>query len=188
MPLYAVRWPDLHVSIVKAQDERELIELLNEEDDPASCRYAVYDGPLWVNLDMPVRVSWDRRPAPGVRGMVVKDLERLAPEGIVQYKLDFGGGVTAFEMRRAVTGYAFPHIQRVLDEYEAGEENDPSVTDLEVAVRRELEELSKHLWRSEHVQRSSDPKAKVLALLGLPEAPPWLEGVWVEPEPDDPES
>jgi hypothetical protein len=59
MPLYIVRWPGFRASLVKAQNEEELVDVLDEVADPAGCKWAVYRGPLWIDFDIPLDVEWE---------------------------------------------------------------------------------------------------------------------------------
>jgi hypothetical protein len=56
MPLYLVRWPSLHASLVRARDEDELLMILDEVADPGGCTFQVYRGPLWIDLELPFKV------------------------------------------------------------------------------------------------------------------------------------
>jgi hypothetical protein len=53
MPLYLVRWPDFRASLLKADDESELVHRLDEVDDPGGCKWTEYRGPLWVDFHLP---------------------------------------------------------------------------------------------------------------------------------------
>jgi len=43
MPLYLVRWPTLTASLVQADDEDELLDILDQDDDPGGCTYPEQD-------------------------------------------------------------------------------------------------------------------------------------------------
>ena len=56
MPLYLVRWPTLAASLVRAPDEGELLDILDEAADPGGCTYEVYRGPVWIDFEVPFGV------------------------------------------------------------------------------------------------------------------------------------
>lgn len=56
MPLYLVRWPALQASLVRARDEEELLDMLDEAADPGGCTYKVYKGPVWVDFALPFKI------------------------------------------------------------------------------------------------------------------------------------
>ena len=62
MALYLVRWPDLSCTLVTAHDEDHLGCLLDEVGNPEGCRWAEYDGPVFIDFHLPVP-SHARSPA-----------------------------------------------------------------------------------------------------------------------------
>jgi hypothetical protein len=56
MPLYLVRWPSLAASLVRAENENELLAILDEAADPGGCTYEIYRGPVWIDFDVPFEV------------------------------------------------------------------------------------------------------------------------------------
>lgn len=178
MPLYVVRWPSFNVSLLKARNEKELLNLLDEEGDPAACRYAIYDGPVWINFDLPLKASWRPDTLPATTEMRVEGFGRSGSDDALEYRVSLGGSDAAFAMRDALTSFAFPHIQRT---FEAAGEDGPDSEDLKVAIQKELQELARYLWRVAHVKRATDPKSALLVALGLTKAPPWLEDIWSQP-------
>ena len=67
MPTYLVRWPGLTASLISAEDEDHLQLVLDEVGDPGGCTWKEYDGPIWVNFQLPVdyevKERADGRPA-----------------------------------------------------------------------------------------------------------------------------
>jgi hypothetical protein len=55
MPLYIVRWPHLQASLIEAEDDEDLVYKLDEVDDPGGCEWALYEGPVWIDFDLPLR-------------------------------------------------------------------------------------------------------------------------------------
>lgn len=53
MPLYVVRWLDERVSIIRAQSEEHLLELIDEFASPSECTWVQYSGPLWFDIELP---------------------------------------------------------------------------------------------------------------------------------------
>src|SRR5438067_10243798 len=87
MPIYLVRWPDLSASLVRARDEDDLIDTLDQVGNPEGCEWSVYKGPLFVDFRLPA--AWriqDARPGGPVtpEQVVVDDVGRMASEPIVE--------------------------------------------------------------------------------------------------------
>ena len=55
MPIYIVRWPELCASLIKAKNEEDLIDKLDEVGDPGGCTWSEYQGPIWIEFDIPVK-------------------------------------------------------------------------------------------------------------------------------------
>lgn len=60
MPLYLVRWPLLSASLIQAENEDELIQHLDEVGDPSVCTWEQYDGPLWIDFELPCEIAVHR--------------------------------------------------------------------------------------------------------------------------------
>lgn len=178
MPLYIVRWPTFCVSLVKARDEDDLVNILDEVADPSGCRWAVYRGPLWIDLDLPLDVRWDetkkKRSSPAEEAPEVTGVEDLQT-GHVPYSVSIGEGDTGADMRDAITTWAFPSIQRVFEERE--DEEQPELAALRAAVKAEIQELVRYTWRAAQVERRDDPEAELLRALGLASPTPWLKAL-----------
>ena len=50
MPIYLCRWPDGDVSMVTAEDEDEVIDVLDEIGDPSDVTITPFEAPLCVTL------------------------------------------------------------------------------------------------------------------------------------------
>ena len=59
MPLYLVRWPGMEASLVSAQDERDLANILDEVASPTECTWSEYTGPLWIDVDLNLDIEID---------------------------------------------------------------------------------------------------------------------------------
>ncbi|MCP4968000.1 MAG: hypothetical protein GY926_22550, partial [bacterium] len=59
MALYLVRWPDLSCTLVTAHDEEHLVYLLDEVRNPVGWRWTEYDGPVFIDFRLPVRITID---------------------------------------------------------------------------------------------------------------------------------
>ena len=124
MPLYVVRWPAFNVSLVRARNEEELLDILDEVADPGACRWAVYKGPVFIDLDLPVhpKRSEGASPALSDADVELEGIEDLETDGPL-FKLSLADGDTAGEMKHAIGRWAFPELMRVI---EASEELRPN--------------------------------------------------------------
>lgn len=183
MPLYLVRWPNLDLALVKARNEDELIDILDEVDDPSCATWTEYRGPLYIGLKSPVTVNTS---GPGEDGSPLGE-RKVEVEGIAealetywQFQLEPSDGDTAAEMHHRLVKQALPHIERAIWESE------PTEDALRTAVMKELEPLLAYHWRSavfEHQNPVYPEEAraaleKVMAMI-QPLPPP-------EPEPKPP--
>ena len=41
MPLYLVRWPDLSASLVSAENDEHLLDILDQVDNPEGCEWSI---------------------------------------------------------------------------------------------------------------------------------------------------
>jgi len=101
----------------------------------------------------------------------VTGIEKLHTEQ-VSYEVSIGGDDTGYDMREAITRWAFPNIQRVFDERD---DEVPDPTALRAAVKAELQEMIRYTWRAAQLDRRSDPEAECLRTLGLTAVPPWMK-------------
>ena len=54
MPIYIVRWPDLSASLVQAEGEEHLLDILDQVGNADDCEWSIYDGPLFIDFRLPV--------------------------------------------------------------------------------------------------------------------------------------
>lgn len=50
MQLYLVKWSDGSFALIRAADEDDLVDTLDQLADPAAASWQVYDGPLWLEF------------------------------------------------------------------------------------------------------------------------------------------
>jgi hypothetical protein len=165
MPLFIVRWPNLSAALVRADDEDDLLEKLDEEGNAEGCRIAEYDGPLFIDFELPVECEVDV--PDGDAGPIapehvqVRSVDGLLERGMV---LREGDCDTGTEMSEAVMRFAFPHVYR---EWRTGEDQ-PDAERLAHAVKEDALELVRTAWRREHTKRSADPAARLATQMDLP--------------------
>jgi hypothetical protein len=162
MPLYLVRWPNLSACIVRARNNDDLDEILDELADPYDCERQVYNGPLWIEFELPVKMELTRDDD--------KPLQRdqIGLQGIDDFlknsgglKMVMPGTDTGGEMERAVFQRCFPLAWKALDTAldgvaDAGadpEELDeeqlrPLVANVREALLRELDGYIAGSWKS----------------------------------------
>jgi len=118
VPLYLVRWPTLHASLVRARDEDHLLTLLDEVADPGGCIYQVYRGPLWVDLELPFEIRDITPEKPDAT-----DPSDFTVDPTPAFELDRGPAIlrpvqasseTADLMSSAMMQFAFPNLARYL--------------------------------------------------------------------------
>lgn len=180
MPLYVVRWPAFNVSLVRARNEEELLDILDEAADPGACRWAVYKGPVFIDLDLPVKPKWaEDAPSPLNEAEVeLEGVEDLEADGDL-FIISVADGDTASEMKSAIGRWAFPHLMRAIEE---ADELPPTQKALVMALRAELREMIQYHWRAAQRDRRGDREAGILRALGLTVAPPWLKRIMEEAE------
>jgi hypothetical protein len=155
MPIYLVRWPDLSASLVRAQHEDDLIDTLDQVANPDGCEWAVYEGPLFIDLRLPA--EWrieDERPGEPVtpEQVVVGDVGRMSTEPVVEAMELSLAGEDGHDAGMAILRTAFPAVHAAIetlddrDEEAAGEAVVPE-TKLREALRAELVRRLHWSWR-----------------------------------------
>lgn len=154
MPLYVVRWPDLSACIVRARDEEDLHLILDELADPTDCKHWIYNGPLWVEFELPVTMVTPTR-ADRLGQPLLRD--QITLEGIEDYLKECGGlrltaacADTATEMERAVMERCFPVAAKALDEALtrlADDDEPPHADEMRAIVDQVKEALLRELDR-----------------------------------------
>lgn len=112
MKVFLVRWPGPSASLVAARDEDALVELLGEAEDAGRATWSVYDGPLHIDVRLPVDFHVDETApgGPGGAAEVVVDDVSAVEGGLV---LGAASGHTA-AMMHSVLEEAFPRVHAAL--------------------------------------------------------------------------
>jgi len=169
MKLYLVRWPDLSCTLVTACDEDHLGYLLDEVGNPEGCRWTEYDGPVFIDFHLPVRITIDWPEQAGrplsPEAVQIEDLDRLAQREDIQAEV--GAGDTAGEMLETIMKFAFPATAEMYcdapDEvFEESQWRD--------ALRADLMLLAESSWRRAHTERTArdDSLAKLAVEMDAP--------------------
>lgn len=180
MPIYIVRWPNLSAALVRARDEDDLLEILDEVGDPSACRWQVYNGPLFINIESKARYDLKERPegcAALREDITVGDIDCLLVEDR-ELAFDFGpSGETGSEMYERVAKFAFPHLAKAWEETaEMPDEEARPV--IRRAVEEELSLLVTASEVSARMERKRDPVSRTAAELGT--SPRLVERRWAE--------
>lgn len=120
-----VRWPDLSVSIIQADDEDHLQQLLDHVADPRLAVWVEYDGPLWFefapnvglkrNGDVKLRAKFSEEPAPSTvwrRGGADGDVEYEMFESMLEQLFPHLNAAVADVCRRDLSGRALEKVIR----------------------------------------------------------------------------
>jgi hypothetical protein len=164
MPIYLIRWPDLSASLVRARDEDDLIDILDQVANPDGCEWAVYEGPLFIDFRLPAQ--WqieDERPGEPVTPaqVVVGDVGRMAAEPVVEAMELSLAGDDGHDTAMAILRTAFPAVHAAIetlddsDEEAAGEGVVPE-TVLRDALHRELVRRLHWSWRDAQLLKKPD--------------------------------
>jgi len=171
MTLYLVRWPDLSCTLVTARDEDHLGYVLDEVGNPEGCRWTEYDGPVFIDFHLPVRITIDWPEQAGrplsPEAVQLEDLDRLAQrEGL---QAEVGAGDTAGEMLETIMNFAFPATAEVY--YETPEEVFEESQWRDV-LRADLMLLAESSWRRAHTERTArdDSLAQLAVQMDAPMA------------------
>lgn len=180
MPIYLVRWPTLSASLVRARNQEELLDILDEVADPGACTFKVYQGPIWVDFDLPFEITdvdgdqvtsaADLRvePEPGFTG-------EIDAESLLRLGTPVCDAVT--DMRLEVLRGAFPTLARLLDERTSTGERAPEDLDRELraALVAELSPLVEHLREAAAIEARDDFEATMMKQLGVTRVTPAME-------------
>ncbi len=169
MKLYLVRWPDLSCTLVTAHDEDHLGYVLDEVGNPEGCRWTEYDGPVFMDFHLPVRITIDWPEQAGrplsPEAVQIEDLDRLVQrEGL---QAEAGAGDTAGEMLETMMKFAFPATAEMY--YDAPEEV-LDESQWREALRADLMLLAEASWRRAHTERTArdDSLAKLAVQMDAP--------------------
>jgi hypothetical protein len=145
--LYLVRWQNLSAALVMARNERELLDILDEEADTTACSWWEYHGPLFLDFDLPI-VKWQHVDEIKDPDAETDAPERWVPENIhvslpadedlcgiaARIEMGFAGSDTAWAAERAIFKLAFPCLHDALFE----DADDPTPAVIVAAVQDEV--------------------------------------------------
>ncbi|MEQ9323431.1 MAG: hypothetical protein RIF41_29980 [Polyangiaceae bacterium] len=130
MPLYLVRWPTLVASIVRADDEDHLTDILDEVSSPGDAVWTEYRGPLWVDVPLGIKARFEDD------DWSLEGMEQAAKDPLLGAKLDSESSDTSSEMFDAILGTAFPHLFKLIEAQLDGE--GPNADDVRHAAMLDL--------------------------------------------------
>jgi hypothetical protein len=110
MPLYLVRWPTIKVSLIKATDEQDLLNTIDEIDDSSGCTWKIYKGPLHLDFDLGINFEdkSDYKSVPFKPSVKIEASDESRE--IYQYAFQKNDSDTITNMWDEVTQMAFPHL------------------------------------------------------------------------------
>jgi hypothetical protein len=132
MPLYLVRWPRFDASIVHAESESHLTDILDEVASPTEATWVEYNGPLWVDIQLGLQAEEKGNGT----DWTVQRVEEAAREPWLGAKFASSGSETEGEMLEAVFDAAFPNLARVLEDAEEAGPSPDQVRDAALADLR----------------------------------------------------
>ena len=175
MPIYIVRWPDLSASLVQAEGEEHLLDILDQVGNADDCEWSIYDGPLFIDFRLPVQWSIEEPAAiqGNPRRVVIGDIGELAGGNIIEnMQLSLAEGDDGHETGAAVLRLAFPKLHAAMED-DAGDEptgRDQSVA--EAGLRRALHaELDRGLNASQthaQLEENTDAISRLAGAMDLP--------------------
>jgi hypothetical protein len=178
MPIYLVRWPTLTASLVRADDEDELLYLLDQAANPEGCTWSVYDGPLAIDFRLPVEWSVrDERPGEPIAPdqIVIEDLGPLAGDYVVSaMAVGVDRAAEGLRMLDKVLEEAFPNVHAAAEclfSDEGIEECPDGVlpeVSLRNALRADLAPLLGASWRRANLDRKTDRISTIARQLDMP--------------------
>ncbi|MDY0004854.1 MAG: hypothetical protein RBU30_26385 [Polyangia bacterium] len=170
MPIYVVRWPEPLVSLISARDEEELMYRLDEAADPGGCTWQVYKGPIWVDFELPVKIDIgdpkDKR-RPLAPEDVEVDVGGLAQNPWQLVPTDPQAGDTPHEMYDRIRRFAFPALQRILENPPDGDPESLDLDTVKAAVTEDLQPLLEYTWRQAQLEARDDPEAELMRQMGV---------------------
>src|SRR5438093_5916495 len=133
MPIVMVRWPDLSASLVQAEGEEHLLDILDQVGNADNCEWSIYDVPLFI--DFRLAVQWLIEEPAAIQGnprrVVIGDIGELAGGNIIEnMQLSLAEGDDGYETGAAVLRLAFPKLHAAMED-DAGDE--PTGRDQSVA-------------------------------------------------------
>lgn len=176
MPIYIVRWPDLSASLVRAEGEDDLLDILDQVGNPDDCEWSVYNGPLFIDFLLPVEwsIQDDRRSAPVEPDQVIiGDVGRLAAGNVVEtMQLRLAEGNDGYETGMEVLRLAFPKLHAAIERFSDGESIDGEEAlpepELRKALYAELERFLQGCWKRAQLGKKTDAVSRLAREMDLP--------------------
>jgi len=177
MPIYIVRWPDLAASLVRAESEEELEFILDQIGNPEGCEWSVYEGPLFINFQLPVQWSIrdERRGHPVAPDqIVIDDVGPMAHGSIVEtLELSLAEGDDGLETAGEILRIAFPALHAAVEQLqqrddEGAVEGIVPEADLRAALHAEIARFVGVSWRRAHLERKTDKVSTLAREMDLP--------------------
>jgi len=176
MPIYLVRWPDLSASLVQAEGEEHLLDILDQVGNPDDCEWSIYEGPLFIDFRLPVEwnIQDDRHTTSiGPQQAVIGDVRSIVTGNIVQaMQLCLAGGDDGYETGAEVLRLAFPKLHAAMERFYDGKPLDGEEAVPEAELRRilraELERFFQGTWRRAQLGKKTDTISKLARDMDLP--------------------
>jgi len=161
---------------VRARDEDELIETLDQVANPDGCEWAVYKGPLFIDFRLPA--DWrieDERPGEPVtpEQVVIGDVGRMATEDVVDAMELSLVGDDGHDTGMAILRTAFPAVHAAIetlcdsDEELASEGVVPTAALLD-ALHGELVRRLHWSWRHSQLRKKTDALSALARQMDAP--------------------
>lgn len=144
VPIYLVRWPDLSVSVIRAEDEEHLQELLDHVTEPSLAIWVEYDGPLWFEFEPNFR-----RKRNG--GAKINAMFRNEPAPTTVWKTGKPEFDVTNEMFEAILDRLFPHLRVAVEQIDPEEIDDSAVESVIAAA------LEKEQWHEDSLDQRDGP-------------------------------
>lgn len=178
MPIYLVRWPSFKASLMRAEDEEDLLYLIDQAGNPDWCTWSLYDGPLAIDFHLPVEWSVrNERPGEPIAPdqIVIDDLGPLAGQYVIgTITADVDVEEESIHMLHKIVEQAFPNVHAAV-EYLFSDEGLELYPDgvlpearLRDALHADLRPLLGASWRRAHLHRKTDRISAVARLIDMP--------------------
>ena len=180
MPLYLVRWPELSASLVRADDEEQLLFILDQVANSEGCEWSVYEGPLFINFLLPAKWSIQDKNADGPATpdrIIIDDLNLMSGKPVTEtMQLSFSDSDDGYDAARSILRTAFPSVHKATekliqncDDYDELERGIPEA-ELRNALHAELTRLLKASWRRAQIARKTDVVSELAQDMDIPVA------------------
>ena len=178
MPIYLVRWPDLSASLVRARDEADPTDTLDQVGNADGCKWFVYEGPLFIDFRLPAAwcVDAERPGEPVMPGqVVVGDVGRMATESVVDAMELSLAGEDGHETGMQILRTAFPLVSAAIDKLQDSDEGLASEgvvpeAELRDALHGELVRRLQWSWRQAQLSKKTDVLSALARQMDLPVA------------------